>query len=473
MAEFDYYKAPSTPPPRLRNDWLARRVARDAERHDLLPRGIKVLVAVSGGRDSMVLLRLLAGLGYWRLTAAHCNFRLRGEASDGDEAFTRAACAALGIDLHIARFETSSWCAAQGVGTEEGARALRYAWFDELCQTYGYDRVAVAHHANDQAETMLLNAARGAGLRGLRGMPRKNGRIVRPLLRIPRLDIDHWIAEQGMEYREDTSNGEDMYARNVLRHSAVPALVSINRRAIEHMARASDAAEEARATLLEESESQWGDALRPLAAGGETISTNDSTAMQHKQLLRFWLRERMDSLGFTPQQATSALRWLDAPSVGRRMVAGNVAIRAERDGIWLGPAQPEAKPPERYERTDEEGLLTIREEPCGPFSTRSALRAYANRGAYSATLDAEKLHYPLTVRRWHAGDRIRPLGMKGSKLVSDVLTDARIAGHTKEEIMVVESGGKIAWIVGARVSSEFALHQESARAAILRWKGES
>ena len=181
----------------------------------------------------------------------------------------------------------------------------------------------------------------------------------------------------------------------------------------------------------------------------------------------------MDSLGFTPQQATSVLRWIDAPSVGRRMVAGNVAIRAERDGIWLGPAQPEATPPERYERTDEDGLLTIREEPCGPFSTKSALRAYANRGAYSATLDAKKLHYPLTVRRWHAGDRIRPLGMKGSKLVSDVLTDARIAGHTKEKIMVVESGGKIAWVVGARVSSEFALHQESARAAILRWKGES
>lgn len=471
MDTYDYYTAPATPPPRLRGDWLARRVDGYIREYSLLPRGCSVLIGVSGGRDSMVLLQVLAGLGYWRLTAAHCNFRLRGAESDGDELFTREACAALGVGLHVGRFDTRAWCAAQGVGTEEGARQLRYDWFAALREAHGYSRVAVAHHADDQAETMLLNASRGAGLRGLRGMPRQNGAIVRPLLRVARRDLNRWIEEQGLAYREDATNAGDTYARNVIRHHAITALERVNTNAIEHMVRASEALEEARTALLDESERLWGQVNRPLSPAGEMIATNTPQAAEHAGLLRFWLRERMTYAGFSPQQASDAARWLDGGSTGKYIRAGDAEVRAEREGLWLGAAQIVNADGILYTSADVAGPLVIHEEACGPFPDASALRQYASRGAGVAVLDATLLGYPFTLRHWRAGDKIRPLGMRGRKLVSDVLTDAQIASHARTGVQVVEREGEIAWIVGFRVSEDFALRQTSRRAIILDARG--
>ena len=467
MEERDFYKAPPAAIVRLRGDWLARRVEENIRLHALLPLGARILVAVSGGRDSMVLLRILAGLGYWDLTAAHCNFHLRGTASNGDEAFTRAECGALGVDLHVARFDTLAWCKEHNVGTEEGARQLRYEWFAELCEAYGYSRLAVAHHADDQAETMLLNAARGAGLRGLRGMPRQNGIIVRPLLETTRHDIDRWISEQQMPYREDATNAGEAYARNVIRHNAITAMVRVNRRAVEHMSQASDALSEAREALLEESERLWGEVDAPLAEKGETVATDDPTAREHGKLLRFWLRERMGYLGFSPQQASDALRWLNRGDVGKYIRHGNVEVRTERQGLWLGSTVDTNNGEEWYKSAEHKGSLTIHEEACGPFPDAAALRRYAARGKAIAVLDADRLQYPFVVRPWRAGDRIRPLGMRGSKLVSDVLTDERVASHMREQVRVVECGEKIAWVVGFRVSGHFALSLTSTRAVVL------
>lgn len=467
MDSYDYYEAPPTPPLRLREDWLAKRVDSYITRFALLPRGGSVLVGVSGGRDSMALLRLLAGLGYWELTAAHCNFRLRGSASAGDEQFTRSACAALGIGLHVARFETRAWCRSQGVGIEEGARRLRYDWFETLRAAHGYTRIAVAHHADDQAETMLLNAARGAGLRGLRGMPLQNGPIVRPLLGTPRQALNRWIEEQGMAYREDATNAEDAHARNVIRHHAIPALLRVNRGAIAHMSRASAALEEAREALLEESERLWGKVDRPIPAAGEMLLTHAAQAVEHARLLRFWLRERMAHAGFSPQQASDASRWLEGCYAGRSIRTRVVELRAERQGLWLGPTTAEAQSTVEYHRGDTLGPLRIHEEACGGFADAAALRRYASRGEDVAVLDATRLHYPLRLRPWRAGDRIRPLGMRGRKLVSDVLTDAHVASHARGRVMVVESGGEIAWVVGVRVSGDFALSPTSRQAVVL------
>lgn len=463
-----YYDAIPTPPPRLRSDWLARQVDSYIQRYALIPRGASVLVGASGGRDSMVLLHVLTGLGYWKITAAHCNFRLRGEASEGDELFTREACAALGVDLHVARFDTKAWCKAQGLGTEEGARQLRYNWFAALCETHGYSCVAVAHHADDQAETMLLNASRGAGLRGLRGMPRKNGRIVRPLLGIARRDLNRWIKEQGITYREDATNAGDAYARNIIRHHALPALQRVNAGAIEHMLGASEALEEAREALLYESERLWGRVDCPIPSMGETIATNTPQAYEHRKLLHFWLRERLGHAGFSPQQAGDATRWLNGGCTGKYIRTGSVEIHAERQGLWLGYS-PKTTPEEVvYTSMDNAGgLLAIHEESCGPFTDTFALRKYASRGQSVAVLDAARLRFPFTLRPWRAGDRIRPLGMRGRKLVSDVLTDALVESHAKTSMLVIECDGAIAWVVGVRVSEDFALTLASRRAIIL------
>lgn len=468
MDSYDYYTATPTPPPRLRGDWLAQKVDGYIQRFALLPRGCHVLVGVSGGRDSMVLLRVLIGLGHWPLTAAHCNFHLRGEASEGDELFTREACAALGVDLHVARFDTLAWCSEQGIGTEEGARQLRYNWFAALCETHGYSRVAVAHHADDQAETMLLNASRGAGLRGLRGMPREHGRIVRPLLGVARRDLNRWIEEQAMAYREDATNAGDAYARNVIRHHAIPALERVNAGAIEHMLWASEALEEAREALLYESERLWGRVDRPIPSTGEIIATNTPQASEHRALLHFWLRERMGHAGFSPRQASDATRWLNGSDTGKYIRAGRVEIRAERQGLWLGFSQDATPAEVEYTSADNAaGLLAIHEESCGPFADALAVREYASRGEGVAVLDANRLRYPFTLRRWRAGDKIRPLGMRGRKLVSDVLTDARVESHARASVRVLECAGAIAWVVGVRVSRDFALTLASRRAIIL------
>ena len=212
---------------------------------------MKVLLAVSGGIDSMYMAErapeLFPGASF---AVCHCNFGLRGEESDGDEAFVREWCARKGMPLFVKRFDTAVYAKEEHVSIEMAARELRYAWFDELCREEGFDKVAVAHNADDNAETFFLNFLRGTGTRGLRGMS-ANGRILRPLLDIPREEIREWMVARDLPWREDSTNASAAYKRNRLRHEVIPVLREMNpalpdsfRRAMEHISQVDDIAED-------------------------------------------------------------------------------------------------------------------------------------------------------------------------------------------------------------------------------------
>ena len=189
---------------------------------------MKVLLAVSGGIDSMYMLHrapdLFPGAS---LAVAHCNFRLRGAESDGDEAFVREECEKAGLTLFVKRFDTSAHASANGISIEMAARELRYAWFRELCREHGFDAVATAHNANDNAETLILNLLRGTGTKGLRGIP-DHGSIVRPLLGVARDEIREWMERHGFEWREDSTNAESEVKRNKIRNRVFPVFAEIN-----------------------------------------------------------------------------------------------------------------------------------------------------------------------------------------------------------------------------------------------------
>ncbi len=212
---------------------------------------MKVLLAVSGGIDSMYMAErapeLFPGASF---AVCHCNFGLRGEESDGDEAFVREWCASKGVPLFVKRFDTSGYAKEERISIEMAARELRYAWFDELCREEGFDKVAVAHNADDNAETFFLNFLRGTGTRGLRGMS-AHGRILRPLLDISREEIRSWMEANGMAWREDSTNASSAYKRNRIRHEVMPVLREMNpalpdsfRRAMEHISQVDDIAED-------------------------------------------------------------------------------------------------------------------------------------------------------------------------------------------------------------------------------------
>jgi len=447
---------------------LEREILAFIRQEALLTDTSRPLVAVSGGRDSMFLLHLL--MRHWSVAVAHFNFQLRGEESFRDEAFVTNFCQEHAIPLHVRREDTHQWCAANGVSsTQVGCRQLRYTFFEELVAQYGYTEIVTAHHADDQAETLLFRLARGTGLRGMMGMRPRNGLIVRPLLRTTRAAIDRWVAEERMPYQEDSSNETDKYTRNYIRHQILPHLSHFNAQALQHLVEATEAVAEGNRALTAEAEALWGslDAEGPFFWEYETQQT-----AAHPDLARYWLRERLGRYGFSQDAIRTALALFHSSSQTGRYVE-SAAWRATYDrGRLCVLARPVAEAAEdfplRIDETTTEVFfsrpltymgqewkrLTIRDERLPYFASEEAFKAYVRRGRETALFAPSLLHYPLSLRRWRAGDFFMPLGMGGHrKKVSDLLTDLRLPSYARQEVLVLEdAAGVILWVVGLAVS---------------------
>ncbi len=401
----------------------------------------KILLAVSGGRDSMLMLDLFSRAGF-NFEVAHCNFGLRGEASDGDEQFVKNYCEKRAVGFYAIRFNTAEVAESRGISTQMAARELRYAWFEEVRASEGFDCIATAHHLNDRLETLLLNVVKGTGPKGLRSIPVKSGNIIRPLLFARSEDITGYLVQHGIDWREDESNTHTDYQRNKIRLEVIPLLKTINpsleETAGRNLARFDDLADifeeklkDFEAQYIVEEEDGW----RMLA--GEMKKTAG---------LPLILEEWLKPFGFNYAVVQDLLA---VTTPGKYFDSGSYRLTIGR-AFWMLAAKS---------LKQEEVLVedqTIKEVRFGmkrlSFRTMEVpLSSEELRQSNRAFLDMDKLAFPLTIRYWKQGDSFQPFGMKGTRKVSDFLTDLKKDRFEKENQVVISDQKGIVWLAGLRI----------------------
>ncbi|GIV60213.1 tRNA lysidine(34) synthetase TilS [Rhodocaloribacter litoris] len=444
---------------------LREQVAAFIARHRLLEPGERVLAGVSGGVDSMTLLDVLHRLGY-PVVVAHVNYGLRGAASEADERLVREACARYGVPLHVHRPATRAAARAAGQSLQEAARDLRYAFFDEVAAAEGLTRVAVGHHRDDQAETVLLNLFRGAGLEGLAGMaparplrPEGPRRVIRPLLGVPRAAIEAYARAEGLRWREDPSNADPRYRRGRLRAEIMPRLREhFGPAAIDQVARTAEMVRDYLAHAIEPAVSSLFEAAgRATTRGGrlELDVLHPLPAVWRRRLLLEALARWLPGAPYRASVAEAVEALIEA-QVGRRVVLSGGTVWRERTALFFTrhrekragetattPAWLLRKPGDALVFDD--GILRAEPLPERPGDLTGT-------GRFCEIVDADRLTFPLAVRFWHAGDRLRPLGMQGRQKVSDLLTQAKVPPHARARVRVVCSGEEIVWVVGHRLA---------------------
>lgn len=416
-----------------------------------------VLVALSGGADSVALLHVLRALDF-PVEAVHCNFELRGAESDRDEAFVRSLCRRLGVELHVTHFRTRQHARRNGISVEMAARELRYAYFDRLRQERRAGCVAVAHHRDDNVETLLLNLVRGTGIHGLTGMAPRNGHVVRPLLGVSRADVEAYLAELGQDYVTDSTNLQDEVQRNKIRLNILPQLGEINPAVADTL--------QATAMRLAGVAAYYDWAIERARQRVCRDGGIDKEALRNEPAPQALLYEILSGKGFNPAQISEIYEHMDGEP-GRVYESDSWRLLRDRDALLLRSKADRFEclcpvlPLQGTVRVAPGITFVIRREAVGPGFD-------VPRQKHTACFDVEKLAFPLTVRRVQEGDRFVPFGMKGSRLVSDFLTDAKKSLFDKERQLVVCSGDRIAWLVGERPDDRFRLDEHTRYAMILK-----
>ena len=406
------------------------KVERYIKKYNLLNSNDLYIVALSGGADSVALLLLLKEHGF-NVHAAHCNFHLRGDESDRDEAFCVELCQRLGVELHRAHFDTREYAELHKVSIEMAARELRYKWFEQLRQDIGAAGICVAHHRDDAVETVLLNLVRGTGLRGLTGIQPRNGNILRPLLCVSRAEIEAFLAKKRQKYVTDSTNWEADVQRNVVRLAVLPLLKRLNPAVAENIQRTAENLAEAQQVL---------NVAIANINSGNILNLSDLENYGSSEYLAFeWLKK----YGFNGDQVRQIL---DAETGKIVSSAMGYDVLKDRGRLIVEPALQPFKPM----RIPEEGTYVLDEDK--RFSVRKK-PVYVSKEPRVATLDAAKVQFPLTIRRVEEGDWMQPYGMKGRKLLSDLMTDLKMTVFEKRrQLVVVDNQGVVVWAVGLRVA---------------------
>lgn len=404
-------------------------------------------MAVSGGMDSMVMLHLFHQAGF-SIAVAHCNFQLRGEESEKDENFVAAKCKKWGIPFHSIRFDTNNYAIQHGLSVQMAARELRYSWFHQVKEKENANWIATAHHLSDSVETVLLNLTRGTGLDGLVGIADKNDFVIRPLLFATHKEVTNYAAETGVIWREDRSNETDDYQRNFIRHQIIPKLKQINPAFEQSIAKMSERLSGDGAILIQAIEG-WKKQFQKnendkviLAKKGFEPNLDDS---YNSALL--WRLVR--GFGFHFDQCKKIVHALNGQS-GKLFLSTSHQLVVDREHLILAPLSSELA-----EVTIEKGQVdAYLGNQQLTFSTTTS-GSSINREQAAAILDNASLRFPLTWRKWKAGDSFFPLGMTGRKKISDFLIDQKVSRIEKEVVSVLESAGEIVWVVGYRIDDRF------------------
>lgn len=418
--------------------------------------GDRTLLAVSGGLDSIVLAELFHRAG-WTFALAHANFQLRGADSDADEAFVRERATHYAVPFFTERFQPRAHAKTYGISTQMAARQLRYAWFEQVRVENGYDALATAHHQTDSLETVLLNLTRGTGLAGLRGIPVRNGAVIRPLLFASRADLESFARTENLTWREDASNASDDYARNRIRHYVLPVLRELNPRLEGTFADTRERLAAADRLVRAEIERVRAEVLRWQG----TVATVRWPPLLAQAEPDFLLSELLRPFGFEYALAKRIFA-ARAGQPGRRFESPTHTLTLDRDQFLLTPRRGEVPPePLRIELGTEQIHL--------PDATLR-ISCHDRRGFHLpddpavACFDAGKLTFPLTLRRWVPGDAFCPMGLGGHrKKVSAFLVDRKVPRPLKARVWVLLSGEAIAWVVGMRLDERVRVSETTQR----------
>jgi tRNA(Ile)-lysidine synthase len=413
------------------------------ERHSLWKPADRILLAVSGGIDSMVMLHLFQQAGF-TIAVAHCNFQLRGKDADGDEAFVSASAQQLNIPFFVNRFETAQYAEVTKLSIQMAARELRYAWFEELMDKYRFNVLATAHHLNDSLETVLLNWVHGTSLEGFTGIPVKHGCIIRPLLFASREQIEQYAKENNITWREDVSNQSDDYQRNFIRHQVIPVLKEINP-SLESTVQRGFTKSLADINWIQQGFDGWKEKYTSIAHDKVTIHKEYFTGLLH-EASALW--KFIKTFGFNYDTCADVVKSL-AGQPGKRFFSSTHQLVIDRDLLLITPHSIALDDITIEADQSEAQLGSWRMEISR--STTFQKSAAPNQ----ATLDVSHINFPLTWRPWKAGDAFYPLGMNNRKKVSDFLIDLKLSRTDKDSVTVLESQGEIIWVAGYRIDNRF------------------
>ena len=405
-------------------------------------RGKKVLLATSGGKDSMVMVHLLQHLDY-EIGIAHCNFELRGIESFDDQYFVKQYAVANNIPVFITQFDTKAFSEDYKISTQVAARELRYNWFYELLETEKYDYILTAHHADDNLETFLINLSRGTGLEGLIGIPEQNEKVVRPLLAFSQEEIEDYASINGIQWREDSSNASDKYLRNKIRHHVVPLLKELNpnfllsfHKTQGYLQQAQDMVDDAAIMVYQQVAQQDGDTIY-----------FDLQQLQKLPNYKSYLYQWLNEFGFKAWDDIYDL--VDSQS-GKCVYSSEYRLLKDRDSLLLSRLNEE-------DEIQEYSILENQKEVNIPLNLSFCKVADISIGSNKTIfVDADKIHYPLVLRHWNEGDHFHPFGMDGkSKKISKLFKDEKLSLIEKESKWLLCSNTEIVWVIGLRQDERF------------------
>lgn len=437
----------------------------------------RILVGTSGGVDSCVLLHVLCRLGV-DCGAAHVNYGLRGADAEADEMFVRARCEQAGVPLRVKRCTAADWPA--GLSAQDAARRIRYAFFAAVAEEEGFTHVAVAHHRDDQAETLLLHLFRGSGLEGLAAMPPVRAleagspvQLIRPLLTASRAEIEAFARTHDVSWRQDVGNRNPTYRRTVIRETILPLVETHFPGATAHLAGAATRLRGyLEATIARELPERWAACARP-ASGGGSLLLAPLAAQPPVWQGRLLLEALARWLPGVPRSAAAAatVGALQQAQTGRRVAWPNGIVWRERDRLvfQVPPGPPAAcvtllAPGDQAVTPGGVVSVTLLEERPATLDIGTDHRVLA---------DADRLTWPLVLRPWQAGDTLVPLGMTGHKRVSDLLTDRKVPASERGQTCVLCSGTEVVWVVGHRLSETVRVRPETTRVVVFHLAPEA
>ncbi len=427
------------------------------KQHSFLNLSNKYVVGLSGGVDSVVLLHILHSLGF-NCVALHCNFQLRGEESERDEAFAKNFSATFGIPFYSVSFNTKQYASEKGVSIEMAARELRYAWFEEMRELVDAQSVLVAHHTDDVVETFLMNIVRGTGIRGLSGIKAVNGNVCRPMLSCTRLEIEDYAKKNDLTYVVDSSNLEQVYIRNKFRLGVIPLLEEIN-----PSVRQTILTEINRLAEVEQLfEDKIQDVKSDLLFEEQGLFKIDINRLLEQKAVSTVLYEILGEFDFKSDQISAVVDSLDKES-GKQFFSKTHRLIKDRDALIIQ---------EIVENTAdkfliEDGVASV-SEPIKLSLQLETMPLAFEKGKECAYLDKSKLRFPLMLRKWQAGDSFVPFGMKGRKKLSDYFVDEKLSLVEKETVWVLCSGDDIIWVVGQRTDNRYRVDVNTSMVLIIK-----